>query len=665
RAWMADGEWDGRLSLAIRDADWPGYGSGFSAGATMVGKWFGGALSVSLPIDAWANLSGLDTDLVAKTGLAGFAQGGIELRIPAAGAAPFSLAIRPLRDGLDLAASGTMRVESAAGGVFEAAGELRIAGEETVRGTGRIDLVHDEIVAGPVAAKDLRIRLPVAFTIAPDRLHLALSGDGAWRASVPRIGGVAVAADDLVLEIANGTLEAWRADSGADWALSYAALVRPGAFAGVIDAGLAEPVRVETGWQSIAVDGVGASGADVGGRVVIAGATVAVPGYGLGAKGVEAVLSIPPSESAPLARFSIARLGHGGVSPLVVPLAAEGTVWAGDSGLTFGVELRDLAANKWIEINGSHNPETGEGEGLIAMPATLLAPSGRQLNDLTPILEPLGAVAGSVRAEVRLGWTENGLRQSGFLGLDDVSMAMAAASVSGLNAEIRFDGLLPPSTPPAQLATVRRLDAAVPMTDLVIRFALPSESPPRLILDSAVAGFAGGVVSVGETTLGPALARQTLPLAISGLDLAELFALLDLDGVAGSGVIDGTLPLAITDGVVTLNGGNLRARGPGALQIQSAAVATALAGGGEPVALMLRAMENFAFDSLSMEIDKDAAGDAVLKLQMAGRNPDLDAGRPFEFNINLDTNLDRVLAAIGEGARLTNELLSRAWGLIP
>ena len=61
--------------------------------------------------------------------------------------------------------------------------------------------------------------------------------------------------------------------------------------------------------------------------------------------------------------------------------------------------------------------------------------------------------------------------------------------------------------------------------------------------------------------------------------------------------------------------------------------------------------------------ESDGAGDAVLVLRMTGRNPDLDAGQPFRFNVNLDTNLDRVLAAIGEGARLSNQVLNQAWGL--
>ena len=112
---------------------------------------------------------------------------------------------------------------------------------------------------------------------------------------------------------------------------------------------------------------------------------------------------------------------------------------------------------------------------------------------------------------------------------------------------------------------------------------------------------------------------------------------------------------------MAIKAGRLDAQEPGILRYRSENAARLLSGGGESLDLMLRALENFHYDELSLTIEKTAKGDSQLILSLLGKNPDVLEGHPFRFNINFEGNTDSMLAALGQAYRLSNRLLRRAW----
>jgi hypothetical protein len=76
-----------------------------------------------------------------------------------------------------------------------------------------------------------------------------------------------------------------------------------------------------------------------------------------------------------------------------------------------------------------------------------------------------------------------------------------------------------------------------------------------------------------------------------------------------------------------------------------------------------RALEDFRFETLTLDIAKTAANDATLRLSTLGHNPAVLDGQPFQFNINLESNLTSVLEALKQGYSLSDEALERAWRL--
>ena len=220
---------------------------------------------------------------------------------------------------------------------------------------------------------------------------------------------------------------------------------------------------------------------------------------------------------------------------------------------------------------------------------------------------------------------------------------------------------MPPASAPGQRLTARRIDPGVALDDISLRFQIHPGEPLRLGIERAQIGLSGGRVSLRDVVLDPAAPRHDLPLEVAGLDLAELFRILDIAGLSGSGQLSGRIPIALEGETVTIADGRLAADAPGILRFESAQAGQALAGAGEAAELMLRALQDFRYDELSLTIDKPAAADARLTLVLLGHNPAVLDGYPFRFNINLEGNTNRLVAALSQAYSLSNRMLRQFW----
>jgi hypothetical protein len=121
--------------------------------------------------------------------------------------------------------------------------------------------------------------------------------------------------------------------------------------------------------------------------------------------------------------------------------------------------------------------------------------------------------------------------------------------------------------------------------------------------------------------------------------------------------LNGTIPIHIVDGNAIVANGRLEGEGPGTLQVRSEAATSALAGAGEQVALMLSALEDFRYESLSVTLDMPDSEAVSVMVRMLGHNPAVLDGYPFAFNINLSGNFTQLIGAIRHGARLSSDLI--------
>jgi len=178
-----------------------------------------------------------------------------------------------------------------------------------------------------------------------------------------------------------------------------------------------------------------------------------------------------------------------------------------------------------------------------------------------------------------------------------------------------------------------------------------------LSIGRAEAALADGKVIIVAPAIDPINETAQATMTLEGVRLEQIPGLGNLDGFEATGQIDGTVPVRLTKSKIAIEGGVLAARGGGVLRLKSERAEQVLKTGGEQVALMLQALQNFSYENLRVDVDKSLAGDARVKLKTLGHNPAVLNGRKFQININLETNLDRLLDATVQWYKLSGKAL--------
>ena len=172
--------------------------------------------------------------------------------------------------------------------------------------------------------------------------------------------------------------------------------------------------------------------------------------------------------------------------------------------------------------------------------------------------------------------------------------------------------------------------------------------------------IAGGQIIAGAFTLDPAKPDIATTLKIDHMELTEITKLIGLDGLSGSGQLDGQIPVSYKAGKLAIAGGRMAARAPGTLSYKPGKLPAEIAQAGESVQLALQALSDFHYDKLSLELDKAENGEGTVMLRLEGKNPAVMKGQAFNFNIRLDSNFDRLADIAMLGLRSAEELLLRA-----
>jgi hypothetical protein len=168
----------------------------------------------------------------------------------------------------------------------------------------------------------------------------------------------------------------------------------------------------------------------------------------------------------------------------------------------------------------------------------------------------------------------------------------------------------------------------------------------RLQLEHAQTALMGGQLRLGTGHWDLAAEPLQFPIEVEGLELEQLFILYPTEGLAGSGTLDGRLPLQIGSQGVTITQGQLSARAPGGqLQFHSERI-RALGRSNPAMQLVTQSLEDFRFTTLSSQVDYNQQGKLALAMRLEGQNPAIEQGRSIHFNINLEEDIPTLLASL-------------------
>jgi len=324
----------------------------------------------------------------------------------------------------------------------------------------------------------------------------------------------------------------------------------------------------------------------------------------------------------------------------------------------------------------------------LSLAGTLDLTAGSGELDLGVRSDNLGGLAASVLPAMRtLGVLRGGLDiESGSLKLDThlatpdldpdhwvQTSDLSLDDVSGLYRDYRFDslalsagwrGIREWQTSRPLSLSLGRLDAGFAITDISARATLPRPTPitrPAVSIESFSAHLFGGEVDLADPISWDfGAGSNTLTLRARQWQLARIVALQQNEDIRAQGVLEGELPLAVSDGRVVIERGYLRALPPGGrIQYHASDASRALGANSGELDLALRLLSDFRYEELSSTVALDSTGDLLLGLSLAGNNPEEFEGRKVNFNINLEQNIDPLLQSLRLSGKLTDEIENR------
>lgn len=302
--------------------------------------------------------------------------------------------------------------------------------------------------------------------------------------------------------------------------------------------------------------------------------------------------------------------------------------------------LASASGQKFGDYTARIGRDFERGTATLAVPKTLFERGGKFDAASLGFLAPVTDLSGTIGLQAKTTWSGERRTDSASAILEDVSLAFGDVSVAGMTMTLDLAGLSPPRSEKQSQITVKSIMAGLPLTDLTADFELPGDG--TLTVSEGTVDVAGGRITLASAVL-PIDGRQgAFSLGVQKIDMGQLAAQAKVDGLSVSGTLTGTLPLRSDPSGYHFVQGVLRADGPGRLAYKPASPPEALAqnqGG----ALLLEALSNFTYDRLAVTLNGPVTGEISLGVALAGKNPDLYGGYPFEFNLGVSGQLTQIL----------------------
>jgi Dicarboxylate transport len=199
--------------------------------------------------------------------------------------------------------------------------------------------------------------------------------------------------------------------------------------------------------------------------------------------------------------------------------------------------------------------------------------------------------------------------------------------------------------------TVASVQTGVEMTGLVTTvqgtWKIADGLPVVDIKDFHCDMFGGTVTSSGLVADLAKPPYQTT-LTLRNLDLAKIVSLEQQKGLQGTGTLNGTLPVTITPGGVTVEDGTVEALPPGGVIRYASAPESAkmISETDSHLHLVAQALNNFHYTLLRVGVNYGESGTLFLAARLEGRNPDLKKSPPIHFNLTVQEHVPTLLKSL-------------------
>jgi hypothetical protein len=333
----------------------------------------------------------------------------------------------------------------------------------------------------------------------------------------------------------------------------------------------------------------------------------------------------------------------------------------------FSVLLDDTAESISMSLQGNVNLDTGRGKvnlnahslDLVYATSTVLP----LLQKFDLLQQDVSVLSGAISFSSELqsqNFDVTTWQQQAQLNIRNLSGSYEEYSFEGLELAAKWTGIERWKTQQPVEFSMARLDVGFDVVDIQARLDMPQATPitqPVVNIEEFSAGMFGGRVYLPEPSRWDFSAESNqLTLRAEKWQLADMVALQQDEDIRALGELEGELPVTITAGRIIIEKGYLRALPPGgSIRYIANEASEALAASSPELGLALDLLSDFQYQVLSSEVELDKEGNLLLGLSLSGKNPAQYEGRPINFNIKLEQNLDPLLQSL----RLSDKLVEK------
>ena len=335
--------------------------------------------------------------------------------------------------------------------------------------------------------------------------------------------------------------------------------------------------------------------------------------------------------------------------------------------VTLSSTLRVAEQAVVLETKGVHQFASGDGHADLTLRPVVFSDAGFVLSRLRKDWPyPFDITAGRVSGSGRLVWQKAIVRQLEpqiFIKLNKLGGHYSNMIFAGLSGELALtygEGVR--TSKDAQLH-IDVVDIGFPVEKIDVRFALaplPKTVLPLVRVQSFNAQLLGGTARSGPFELNFGRDKNAFVVQLEQIGLNDIMKLEQQEGLEGSGVLDGQIPIEISSKDIFVTHGQLSARKPGGvIRYTPTPKVAALAQSNASVGMMVKALSNFRYQVLDVISNYKPGGDLTLQVRLEGKNPDWQRGQPVNLNLNLHENIPALLRSLQLSEDITERVRKR------
>lgn len=338
---------------------------------------------------------------------------------------------------------------------------------------------------------------------------------------------------------------------------------------------------------------------------------------------------------------------------------------SGDVSLQDGIVAFDFATTDLFEngsIKGNHNVDSGVGALAIA-DTTLSFDSASPSTRITPWDFDFDIMAGTLAAGVDTKWgpSDSGTRV-------ETRSSIRLESLAGFYTDIVFTGLSTDielylndagiNVDPMAIS-VGLVEMGLPIEN-ISAVITPNLTEQSIAVENLEMTAFNGLVTAAPFSFRTGQRSNNITLTAKEIELAELLTIKEFAALDVTGTMGAVLPITIAEDGISIDGGTLTGEPPGGV-IRYLAGGNPNESGPSNMALVTAALSNFEYETLTSDVTYNEGGDLILQMQLKGRNPELDDGRPVVLNLAVENNVPQMLKSL-QAARAVEEVLEKRLG---